>query len=571
LIAVGELEQRSRYQQRAEELSAVVLRALTGNTKLHFQGGRLYDDQRPTPAYAPHLQLQPELDDLASYRGVADSLALRAQLSNADLHASLIPEQAVERLIFEWLEQLRVESLAPEGLPGMRRNLIHRYQTWSDRYLGSGAAETSLGILLFAFSQIVWSRLLAQELPESIQDLLEPTRAGVAPAWGHALTGLRRCRQDQAAFAQHALTLARDIAQRVQAEYEDAPETATARQGAFTLSLDFEPEETESFAVAHSGDSAAFIAAQRQYRVFTRQFDRELDAPDLVRPEQLREYRLELDERVVRQGVNIARLSRAFQAVLARPHRNGWLFGQEEGVIDGRRLAQLISSPAERRLFRQDRYTLVSDCAITFLIDCSGAMRQHSAVLAWIIDLLMRALEQAGVGVEVLGFTTMTWNGGRSKQEWFARGRPQAPGRLNDTCHLVFKKADTSWRRARTHIAALMKADLFREGVDGEAVQWASQRLLDRDHPRRILVVISDGCPMDSATNLANDAFYLDNHLKAVVQQYSQQRGIEILGLGVGLDLSPYYARSMAVDLSQGLDNVFFEEFLHLLSGRRRR
>lgn len=567
---MGDIQQRTRFQQRAEELSAVTLRALTGKTQLHFEGGRLFDGHRRVANHAPHLQLTPGIDSLASYRGVADALALRMAFSDEALHESLLPEGNVERLIFEWLEQLRTESLVPDSLPGVRHNLLTRYQAWSDAFLASGATETSLGILLFSFSQIAWSRLMAHELPEHIQDLLEPTRAGLAPALGEAFAGIRRTRHDQARYAEYALMIALDIGQRVQSVYEDEPESQNKRRGSFTLSLNFEPEEGEGFTSVQSGESAAFTAAQGRYRVFTRRYDKQLEAASLVRPALLLEYRQLLDRKLAEQGMNIAKLARGLRAVLAQPQRDGWRFGEEEGVIDGRRLAQLISSPAERRLFRKDLYTPVSDSTVSFLIDCSGSMKQHSTALAMMVDIFMRALGQAGIATEVLGFTTLAWNGGRAKQDWFAQGRPAAPGRLNEACHLVFKEAATSWRRARSQIVAMMKADLFREGVDGEAVQWACQRLLERPEERRILVVISDGCPMDSATNLANDAFYLDNHLRAVVRQYTQDRSVEIIGLGVGLDLSPYYLRSLAIDLSNGLDNSVFDEFLLLLAGRRR-
>src|SRR5690606_12580221 len=256
------------------------------------------------------------------------------------------------------------------------------------------------------------------------------------------------------------------------------------------------------------------------------------------------------------QGVNAARLARTLRAVLAQPQRNGWRFGEEEGVIDGRRLAQLISSPAERRLFRRDQLTPVSNATVTFLIDCSGSMRRHSITLATMMDIFMRALGQAGVPTEILGFTTQAWNGGRAAHDWLARGRPAMLGRLNEVCHLVFKDVDTPWRRARTDIVAMMKPDLYREGIDGEAVQWACERLLERDHERRILVLVSDGCPMDSASNRVNDDYYLDNHLLSVERHYTETAAVEVIGLGVGLDLSPYYSRSITADLSEGLDNA---------------
>ncbi len=564
------VQQRVRRQQ-SEALSVAAMRALTGKADLHFEGGRLFDGDHALPDHAPHLQLQAGIEALSSYRGIADSLALRLRYSDAALHQLRMPaEGAVERLIFEWLEQLRVESLAPAGMPGLRQNIVARYREWSAAFLDSGATETSLGILLFAFSQMAWSRLMALPLPEHIEDLLEPTRAALGPALGGRLAAMRRMRNDQSACAVYALEIAREIAARVQAEYEDNPQTRGVRHGNFSLALEFEPDQAPAFQAAPGGESLLFRAARGQYRVFTRRFDVEQAAADLVRAQLLMEFRQTLDAMLARQSMNVGRLARGLRAVLARPQVDGWLFGQEEGIVDGSRLSQLVSSPTERRLFRSDRHMPVSHSAVTFLVDCSGSMKQYGATLAMMLDIFMRAFEQAGVPMEILGFTTRSWNGGRARREWFAQGRQAAPGRLNELCHLVFKDADTHWRRARSAIGALMKPDLFREGVDGEAVQWACQRLLGQDRQRRILVVISDGCPMDSATNLANDAFYLDNHLKAVVRQSERDHGIEVLGLGVGLDLSPYYPRSLALDLSEGLDNAFFDAFLRLV-GRGRR
>lgn len=207
---------------------------------------------------------------------------------------------------------------------------------------------------------------------------------------------------------------------------------------------------------------------------------------------------------------------------------------------------------------------------VGFLIDCSGSMKAQAEPLTLLIDMLTRALDQAGVATEVLGFTTNAWNGGRARADWLARGRPQHPGRLNETCHMVFKDAQRSWRRARTDIAALLKADLFREGVDGEAVEWACARLHASGKARRILVVVSDGSPMDTATGQANDACYLDNHLKAVVARHEALRDVEVLGLGVGLDLSPYYRHTLALDLSQPVDMAMLDEVAGLVGARRR-
>ena len=280
--------------------------------------------------------------------------------------------------------------------------------------------------------------------------------------------------------------------------------------------------------------------------------------------------------------MNLAHLARDLKALLAVPSRDGWDSGQEEGLIDGRRLAQLISSPTERRLFRSERSTPAAFCRAALLIDCSGSMKEHCESVAVLADLLARAFEQIGVATEVLGFTTHAWNGGRTQRDWVRAGRPTHPGRLNEACHIVFKDVDTPWRRARPGIAALLKGDLFREGIDGEALEWAVRRFdtaardndglaADADGPqRRLLFVLSDGSPMDSATNLANDAHYLDQHLRDVVAKH-ERAGIEIHGVGVGLDLSPYYSRSQVLDLSAGVGGAVLRDVLGILSRARQR
>ncbi|HCE08603.1 MAG TPA: cobalt chelatase, partial [Oxalobacteraceae bacterium] len=200
-----------------------------------------------------------------------------------------------------------------------------------------------------------------------------------------------------------------------------------------------------------------------------------------------------------------------------------------------------------------------------------GSMKAHAEPVTIMIDVLVRAMEQAGVATEVLGFTTGAWNGGRAQRDWISERSPKNPGRLNELLYVVFKDAENTWRRTRPDIAALLKADLYREGVDGEAVDWACNRMQGRNEKRRILVVISDGCPMDSATNLANDDFYLANHLKEVVARRELRGDVEICGLGVGLDLSAYYSRSLTTNLPHSLNNELFADIAQMIGGRQRR
>jgi cobaltochelatase CobT len=335
--------------------------------------------------------------------------------------------------------------------------------------------------------------------------------------------------------------------------------------------MDFDADGEEGFVAASSGQSRLLAESGDAYRVFTTEFDTEVDAGSLVRAAQLDEFRERLDQRIAQQAIQQARLTRELQAVLAMPQRDGWQGGLEEGHIDGRQLSRLITSPSERRLFQQEQLTPQSDAAVGFLIDCSGSMRQHIEAVATLIDVMVRALDQIGVTSEVLGFTTGAWTGGRAQKAWLRAGRPAHPGRLNETCHLVFKDSDTPWRRARRSIAALLKPDLFRESVDGEAVLWAARRLVERCDGRRLLLVFSDGSPTDGATSLANDPHYLDHHLSHVVAQLSAQGEVEIYGVGVGLDLSPYYRQNRAFDLSNSVSNQVLCEIVAMLAAGPRR
>ncbi|MGC7404286.1 cobaltochelatase CobT-related protein [Pandoraea pneumonica] len=569
----------ARRAARGEALCAATVRALTGDAALHYSGSRLCRNMRPLPLHAPHLQTLPTPHDpFRSLRGAADGAALRLRHSDAALHRSLLPEASLERLLFELLEQLRCETFVPPGMPGIAKNLRERFEAWSRAMHETGVADSHVGLLLYTVAQMSWSRLTTYPVIEETEGLIEATRMAIAPRIGGALAGMRRTRADQAAFAVYARELAAEIAAMIRSASGEAADAAPKDEedqkgvrNAFSLFLDFDEKEEDGITLAHSGDSRVLKASDQGYRVFTTRYDREVYAGALVRRALLTEFRERLDERIVAQAINVPRLARALKAALAVPQRDGWSFGEEQGRIDGRRLAQLVSSPAERRLFRLEKHTLIAESMVSFLIDCSGSMKAQIESVGMIVDVLSRALDAAGVTNEILGFTTGAWNGGRARTDWLARGKPSFPGRLNEVSHLIFKDAVTSWRRARTDIASLFKADLFREGVDGEAVTWACERLRSRVANRRLLIVISDGSPMDAATNQVNDEHYLDHHLREVVAQQQARGDVEVLGLGVGLDLSPYYRNSLALDLTAPPDMTMFAKLVDWIgSGGRR-
>jgi cobaltochelatase CobT len=528
-----------RREHRVRELRAASIRALSQQRGLHFRGTALYRGRRPVPMPAPHLH--PPTD-----RGTADGIALRLWHNDPDVHAELLPERTASRVVFEMLEQYRVESLVPESWPGVRRNLADRFRGWSQTFEASRSVETASGLVLYTVAQVCRSRITAEAIADSTQDLIEQTRFELASTFDRELASLRRDRHCQKAFGRHARVIAERVADLPQLQTE--PGEADTRWDAFEWLFDADSDEHTTPGVP-GGPRHALDGERTGYRVYSRAYDETRTVLSLVRPAQLREYRALLDRAVEASGVSARTIGRQLGQLLAEPHDDGWETGRDSGLIDGRRLAQLVTTPSERGIFLAESRVCRTDAIVSFLVDCSGSMKAFSEPVAVLVDVFARALELAGVGCEVLGFTTASWNGGRVRHDWNRSGRPRNPGRLNEVRHLVVKSADTRYRSARSAIAGLLKVDLYREGMDGEAVEWARGRLEACAEHRRILVVISDGSPMDSATALANDQYYLDRHLHDVL---AEQSGIQVCALGVGLDLSTYYDHCTALDLAEG-------------------
>ena len=552
-----------------DTLGAAVIRSLTADPMLQWSGKTLY---RGTSIIALNAAHQHKVqDDLGDTRALLDGAALRLQLSNASLHAQHLPDGEVARLVFELLEQLRVESLASATLIGLKSNLSRRFIRWTEEFMDSGLCETAIGILILTIAAISWSRLNHSPIPEDLGDLIEATRANIVSDLGADLAALSRSKTDQSDYLKHALAIsqwAQDAILAAQEQTQEAPLSTRSRNG-FRLQLHFESQEMEPPPVAQTGVRQDADVGKSRYRVFTREYDRENDAADLVRSEQLSKFRAEMDEEIAQAKINLARLARFFRQQLASPLRDRWEFSLEQGYLDATRLSQLIADPQNHQIFKDELDRPTNHAAVTLLLDCSGSMKSHSIKVSLLADMLTRTLEWAGASVELLGFTTQAWNGGRSLRDWQHAGRPDAPGRLNELQHLVFKPATQKWSRSRRSIAALRRLDLYREGVDGEALDWACKRLLAMSANRRILMVISDGCPMDSATHQTNDAFYLDRHLQDTVQVYSQFSGIEICALGVGLDLGCFYRNRLAVDLQADINEALLLDIGRLITKRK--
>lgn len=567
-----------KQQQQVEELCGASIRALTGLADIRHRGKTLFLQGKRLGLGVPHLQTSSLQDSFRSLRGASDGIALRLLNSDESLHLSLCPSASVPRLIFDLLEQLRVESLVKDRFPGIKANLYFQFRQWSLNFHQANHTDTQLGLLIYTIAQIAWSRLTGYPTLEETDDVIETTRATIAPVIGSELASLRRHRRDQKVYAKHALSIAEIIDNTMQSSVtennkselnQENPENILSR---IALALDLADDaEDANIATIITGTSKVLSGEAGNYRVFTQLYDHEFKPSSRIRKSELIEFRDRLDHLIRDQGINIPRLSRQITNLLALPGRDGWRFGEEEGLIDGRRLTQVIAAPGERRIFRKEQYRYKNDCLVSFLIDCSGSMKQYIEYIAMMVDIFGRALDQAEISSEILGFTTGSWNGGRAYQDWLSQGRPENPGRLNERCHMMFKNADTGWRKARRDIAALLKPSNFREGLDGEAVDWACRRMHKHGEQRKILIVVSDGSPMDSATSLANDEYYLDNHLKQVVERYESESDLEIYGLGVGLSLTPYYSHSLSIDLGESLGNSVFQQILQMIAHAQRR
>jgi len=386
---------------------------------------------------------------------------------------------------------------------------------------------------------------------------------------------LKRTSHDQAAYSVHAIEIATELDEMVSDASGDTDDTEKLQERhSVVLPPDWDDSDLDSeiesvgAGVSTNVDTAAeALDRLGDYHIFTTEYDQYVEASSLLRPEKRYSLRADLDQLVKAQSVSVTRLAAELQQLFAVPERDGWLFGQDEGLIDARRLTQLVSNPEYRQIFVQDRMQLKSHAVVSFLVDNSGSMkRQRYQAVAVLLDTFCRALGLANIESEVLGFTTADWNGGRAQTAWRKAGQAEHPGRLGELLHVTYKSADSSWRRSRGDMACLLSTQHFREGVDGEALIWAYQRLRQRDQQQRYLVVISDGAPLDAATHNANRDGFLADHLASVANVIDRDPTVQLGAIGIDLDMSDSFKHSVALDLGGTLGTASYR-VLHDLFG----
>jgi cobaltochelatase CobT len=558
----------------------------------------------------PARSLPPE--QVAEARGFADSFSLRLRHHDAALHAKGAPGDSIARAVFDAVETARIEALGAKGMAGIAANLSHALdlRMRSDPITRARSADEVP--LSTALQLLVRERLTGQVPPQTAAAGLALVRPWIEAKASADLDGLALALDDQPAFAKLATRLLEDL-ELVDAEAEptedpeagedgegDEPEEgeeggdedegsagadgeiqsrAEQQDGDDSDSESGESEEDyEAEGESQAGDEGdegmlpvrpnrpfSDLSPQFDYRIWTTRHDEVIEASELCDEDELGRLRAYLDQQLVHLQGAVTKLANRLQRRLMAQQSRSWDFDQEEGLLDAARLARVIVNPTHSLSYKIEKDTEFKDTVVTLLLDNSGSMRGRPISIAAIsADILARTLERVGVKTEILGFTTRAWKGGQAREDWLAQGRPPHPGRLNDLRHIVYKRADEPWRRARKSLGLMMREGLLKENIDGEALLWAHQRLIARHEERKILMVISDGAPVDDSTLSVNSGSYLEKHLRQVIAWIENRSPVELAAIGIGHDVTRYYQRAVTIMDAEQLGGTMVEQLAGL-------
>jgi cobaltochelatase CobT len=552
-------------------------------------------------------------DEVAFIRGAADAVALRLRYHDIKLHSKQMPDGSIARAAFEALEQARCEGLGARAMEGVASNLAALIDEKCKRegFERSGSkAEVPIPDVLRLLAYEVFS---GKPLPKSAQRATEIWRSWIEERIGAHLGRLPELLNDQQAYAAETCRLLQALdmqgpgqEQGEDSEREEQESSAGAEQEEKQVSAEEtegeqgEPDTSTAGQSGTEGEAAEDPDAEGQmgeqgetpseqgrnwheewddgtgprttYRVFSARHDEIVSAADLCPGEELSRLRLLLDQQVRHVQSVIVRLANRLQRKLMAQQTRNWDFDLEEGLLDTARLARIVASPSQPLSYKREKAMDFRDTVVTLLIDNSGSMRGRPITLAAMsADILARTMERCGVQTEILGFTTRAWKGGQSREEWVKAGKPPLPGRHNDLRHIIYKAADEPWRRARRNLGLMLREGLLKENIDGEALLWAHARLMARPEQRRILMVISDGAPVDDSTLSVNPGNYLEAHLRAAIEWIENRSDVELTAIGIGHDVTRYYHRAVTISDSEQLGGVMMEQLAALFDPARRR
>ena len=594
--------------------TAATLRAMAGQKHIEVRFDAQERLDRPTPPQNDRADLPLPDDDLAEQaltRGAADAKALRLQHHAPVIHQKNAPMDLTAHAVFDALEQARVEAIGANQMPGVKENLN---QTLNEKCERLGYAklknreDSNIADAMHAYARLA---LTEEPIPENAQPLLAKWTPWIETKLGaEAFVHLKSLLNDQYAFAQASRDLmiqmnliSVDEANNTSSEEsevqeseaspddgESSAENSSAQEQDGAQSTDASEEndlqDIDSDTESESVDNDQMMQASEEedssnpdmqrpqslsenpdgrYHIYTRAFDEIVDAEDLADPEELTRLRTLLDQQLKNQQGIVSKLANRLQRKLMAQQQRSWQFDLEEGVLDGAKLTRIITGANVPRAFKMEKQTDFRDTVVTILIDNSGSMRGRPIAIAAIsADILSRTLERCGVKVEILGFTTRTWKGGKSRELWIEKGRHPQPGRLNDIRHIVYKNADAPLRRARKNLGLMLKEGILKENIDGEALVWAHNRLARRPEQRKIMMVISDGAPVDDSTLSVNPVNTLELDLRHVIGWIEGLKQVELAAIGIGHDVTQYYERAMSIRDADELANALVSRLENL-------
>jgi cobaltochelatase CobT len=562
-------------------------------------------------AVLPHPPRELSGPETTRIRGLADQLALRVAHHDDAVHGRSRPKSVEGQQVYDALEQARIEAIGANALGGVKQNLAAVLEQAIQRKGLDHLADPAAAPMADILALMARERLTGEPPPPAARALVDAFREQIEAKAGPDLDRLTGTIEDQRAFARIARAIVRDMelgddlsdapdqdaqdeesqdgeaeaSNEGEGEGEDqSPQSATLddsekshRESETAESTLTETEEDENAEPSDEeletgdGDRPARPDLKDQgrpepaYKVYTTQHDEMISAEELCDAEELTRLRAYLDQQLAHLSNVVARLANRLQRRLLAQQNRTWTFDLEEGILDVARLTRVIVDPTSPLSFKVEEDTEFRDTVVSLLIDNSGSMRGRPIMVAAVCaDILARTLERCGVKVEILGFTTRAWKGGASRDDWLKNGKPPSPGRLNDLRHIIYKSADAPWRRARKNLGLMMREGLLKENIDGEALMWAHQRLIGRPEQRRILMVISDGAPVDDSTLSVNSGHYLERHLRRVIGEIEGKSPVELIAIGIGHDVTRYYRRAVTIVDVEQLGGAMTEQLASL-------
>ncbi|MCL4714724.1 MAG: cobaltochelatase subunit CobT [Hyphomonadaceae bacterium] len=604
------MSQRETPTELFKRALAQSTRALAGaEDELEVTFGAEGPRLSPGRIVLPHPPRAISEPDAERIRGQADAMALRLAHHDASEHARMRPQGADARAVFDAVEEMRVQALGANAMKGVSANLTASLTDQLERKGAARMQDRASAPLADAVALMVRERLTGLAPPDNAKALVESWRKDIERDAGHALDRLSAVQNDQHEFSMLMRDVLADLgigdefgaeenaeeptgeAEQPPPQPEDSPEGQDEQEEdspadlqmadadmemdndrTISVESETEAEDTDETEQEEPGEKPIRPKSRNEpedpnadYKVFTRAYDEVIGAEELCDGEELARLRAYLDAQLKPLQSVVGRLANRLQRRLLAKQNRAWTFDLEEGLLDTARLTRVITDPMQALSFKQEEDMPFKDTVVTLLLDNSGSMRGRPIMVAALCaDILARTLERCGVKVEILGFTTRAWKGGESKQRWQEAGRPPQPGRLNDLRHVIYKAADAPWRRSRRNLGLMMREGLLKENIDGEALLWAHERLLARPEQRRILMVISDGAPVDDSTLSANPGNYLERHLRTVIHWIETRSPVELIAIGIGHDVTRYYRRAVTITDAEQLGGVMTEKLAEL-------